>query len=93
MTRNVIFPPGKWYDFHSEKCVTEQGGVLQIQISANDPLPLFAPDGAVIPLQGDDGTIITKKFGTKPGSFLLYDDDGETFAYERGEYTFRELRG
>lgn len=92
-TRNVIFPPGKWYDFHSGKCVTEQGGVLQIQISANDPLPLFAPDGAVIPLQSDDGTIITKKFGTMPGSFLLYDDDGETFAYERGEYTFHELRG
>ena len=91
-SRKVIFPPGKWYDFYSGKCVTEQGGVLQIQVSANAPLPLFAPDGAVIPIQGEDGKLIIKKFGSKPGSFLLYDDDGETFAYERGEYTLRELQ-
>ena len=39
----------------------------------------------------DDGKLIIKKFGSKPGTFLLYDDDGETFAYERGEYTLREL--
>ena len=91
-SRLVIFPPGKWYDFHSGECVTEQGGVLQIQVSANDPLPLYAPDGAVIPLQGEDGKLIIKKFGSKPGSFLLYDDDGETFAYKRGEYTLRELQ-
>lgn len=28
----------------------------------------------------------------KPGRYLLYDDDGETFDYEKGAYTFREIK-
>ena len=30
-------------------------------------------------------------YGTAPGSFLLFDDDGETLAYEREEYRWRRL--
>ena len=30
-------------------------------------------------------------YGSAPGRFLLFDDDGETFAYERGEYRWRRL--
>ena len=31
-------------------------------------------------------------YGDKPGNYKLYDDDGETFNYEKGEYTFRDIK-
>ena len=88
--RNVIFPPGKWYDFHSGEFVSD-GGVLEIRRGEKDPLPLFVPDGAVVPLD-KNGSIEIRKFGTKPGKFMLYEDDGETFGYEHGEYHWTELK-
>ena len=33
-----------------------------------------------------------RHYGTQPGSFSLYDDDGETFDYERGEFSVTELQ-
>ncbi|MNW11851.1 hypothetical protein D3C71_2093930 [compost metagenome] len=30
-------------------------------------------------------------YGSKPGKYMLYDDDGETFNYEKGAYSFREI--
>ncbi|MNR17253.1 hypothetical protein D3C85_1339030 [compost metagenome] len=30
-------------------------------------------------------------YGSKPGKYLLYDDDGETFNYEKGDFSFREI--
>ena len=88
--RNVIFPPGKWFDFHTGKLICENGGVIEISCGIHDPIPIFAPDGAVVPIQ-EKGSLQIRKFGEKPGRFMLYDDDGTTFAYERGEYTWKEL--
>lgn len=82
-SRKIIFPPGKWYDFHTGKLVASQGGVQEIECPPQAPLPLFAPDGAVIPIL-ENNEIVVKKYGSKPGSFMLYDDDGTTFDYERG---------
>jgi hypothetical protein len=31
-------------------------------------------------------------YGTKPSKYMLYDDDGETFNYEKGEYSWREIK-
>ncbi|WP_315814690.1 DUF5110 domain-containing protein [Paraflavitalea speifideaquila] len=30
-------------------------------------------------------------YGTKPGTYKLYDDDGETFNYEKGAYSWRTI--
>jgi len=89
-SRKVIFPPGKWYDFYTGEAVACASGVQVIEYGADAPLPLYAPDGAVIPME-KDGELVIRKFGDKPGSFELYEDDGETFAYERGEYSWRTL--
>ena len=32
-----------------------------------------------------------RHYGSKPGVLRLYDDDGETFDYERGERTWTRL--
>jgi alpha-D-xyloside xylohydrolase len=31
-------------------------------------------------------------YGDKHGKYELYDDDGETFDYEKGAYSWREIR-
>ena len=32
-----------------------------------------------------------RHYGEKPGTLALYDDDGETFDYERGEHSWTRL--
>ncbi|WP_409342745.1 DUF5110 domain-containing protein [Paenibacillus sp. MBLB4367] len=58
-------------------------------------IPVFVRDGAIIPLMperqhaprmGESVPLELHHFGTAPGRFRLFDDDGETFAYERNEY-------
>ena len=49
-SRIVIFPPGKWFDFYTGELVST-GGAVKICRNANDPLPRFAPDGAVVPME------------------------------------------
>ena len=88
-SRTVIFPPGKWFDFYTGELVSE-GGIVEIKRGPYDPMPIFAPDGAVVPLE-ENGEITVRKFGTAAGSFDLYEDDGCSFAYERGEYSWRQL--
>ncbi len=88
-SRMVVFPQGKWFDFYSGEFVSS-GGVVEIQREPYSPLPIFAPDGAVVPLQ-EDGKITVRKYGTKAGSFELYEDDGVSFAYEQGEYRWQTL--
>ena len=31
-------------------------------------------------------------YGNAPGSFVLYDDDGKTFNFEKGKYTTKMLK-
>jgi alpha-glucosidase (family GH31 glycosyl hydrolase) len=44
------------------------------------------------PKAGEKTDIEIRFYGEKPGRYLLYDDDGETFNYEKGEYSWREIR-
>jgi alpha-D-xyloside xylohydrolase len=48
------------------------------------PLPHAPKAGEAVPLE-------VRHYGTAPGRFLLFDDDGETYAYERGGYRWRTL--
>lgn len=90
-SRKVIFPPGKWFDFHTGELVSEQGGVVEFSYRDDSPMPLFVPDGAVIPVE-EEGSMKIRKSGSKPGTFQLYEDDGETFGYEQGVYTWKTLQ-
>ena len=51
-------------------------------------------EGGIIPLAAEDNprALEVRHYGKAPGSFLLYDDDGESFAYEQGEHTWLQLR-
>ena len=96
--REVVLPAGTWYDFYTGEAF--QGG-RKIK-AANDVgrMPLYAKEGAVIPMVKD--TIANTDqaygrdlevlfFGKTGGSFDLYEDDGRTFDCDKGKYRVRRL--
>ncbi len=97
--RDVFLPQGVWYDFETGERF--EGGKT-IRVSAGlDKIPLFVRDGGIIPMmpalphaprRGEKVPLEIRHYGTAPGSFNLFDDDGETFAYERGRYRLITLK-
>ncbi|MDO4755243.1 MAG: glycoside hydrolase family 31 protein, partial [Parabacteroides sp.] len=91
--RDVILPQGKWFDFYSGEYVGN-GEIITVKPHM-DRIPLFVKDGGIIPLWPAITKVDEKKYpleirhyGSKPGSYKLYDDDGKTYNYEKGEYTY-----
>lgn len=91
--RKVILPQGKWYDFFTGKFVGESE-IITVAPGL-DYIPVYVKDGGIVPLippvttlDGSKQPLEIRHYGTKPGTFKLYDDDGETFNYEKGEYTY-----
>jgi alpha-D-xyloside xylohydrolase len=98
-TRKVVLPKGKWYDFYTGNYAGD-GEVLTIEPGLNK-IPVYVKDGGIIPMMnprlhapkaGEKVDLEIRFYGSKPSKYVLYDDDGETFNYEKGEYSFREIR-
>ncbi|HZL11276.1 MAG TPA: TIM-barrel domain-containing protein [Prolixibacteraceae bacterium] len=93
--REVILPQGKWYDFYTGELAGE-GQVIEVSPGL-DHIPVFVRDGGIIPMatpsqiKGKDN-LIMRYYGQKPATYKLYDDDGETFNYEKGEYSWRTVQ-
>lgn len=90
--RDVLLPSGIWYGLETGERYTG-GRVIRIHASL-EQIPVFVKSGSVIPMMPDlphvpqAGTRVALElvhFGSEPGEGLLYDDDGETFNYEKGE--------
>ena len=91
--RNVYLPQGKWFDFWNG---TVYEGKQNIEADAPlDKLPLFIKAGSIIPV-GEKVQYAMQKV-QKPiqlfvypgadGVYQLYEDEGESYAYEHGEYS------
>lgn len=98
-TRKVILPKGKWYDFYTGQLAGD--GIVLTVAPGLDKIPVYVKDGGIIPMMkpmlhapkaGDKVDLEIRYYGQKPGSYSLYDDDGETFNYEKGAYSFREIK-
>jgi alpha-glucosidase (family GH31 glycosyl hydrolase) len=96
--RQVILPKGKWYDFYTGDYAGE-GQIITVKAEL-DKIPLFVRDGGIIPMvpemlnvpqKGEVVPLIIQHYGSAQNSFTLYDDDGETFDFEKGNYTFAKL--
>lgn len=97
-SRQVYLPDGVWYDFESgERFV---GGQVITVSPGLEKIPVFVRDGGIIPLMpalpyapkaGEAVPLEVRHYGTAPGRFRLFDDDGETYAYERGDYRWIDL--
>jgi alpha-glucosidase (family GH31 glycosyl hydrolase) len=97
-SRTVILPNGKWFDFYTGKYVGD-GEVIDVTPGL-DKIPVFVKDGGLIPMMaarlhapklGEKVNLEVRYYGEKSGQYQLYDDDGETFDYEKGQYSFRTI--
>ncbi|MEO6000648.1 MAG: TIM-barrel domain-containing protein [Chitinophagaceae bacterium] len=98
-SRKVILPKGKWYDFYTGKFAGD--GIVITVTPGLDKIPVYVKDGGLIPMMppllhapklGELVNIEIRHYGEKPGHYRLYDDDGETYDYEKGQFTFRECK-
>lgn len=98
-TRKVILPKGKWYDFYTGAFAGD-GEVLTVTPGLSR-IPVYVKDGGIIPMMtpllhapkaGEKVDLEIRHYGTKAGMYSLYDDDGETYDYEKGEYSWREIK-
>ncbi len=96
--RDVILPEGNWFDFYSGK-LAGNGQVIHIKGELGR-IPVFVKDGGIIPMMparlhapkaGEKFDLEIRYYGSKPSNYRLYDDDGETFDYEKGMYSWRVL--
>ncbi|MDR1688634.1 MAG: glycoside hydrolase family 31 protein [Clostridiales bacterium] len=97
-TRKVYLPEGTgWYDFWTNK---KYAGGVWIEAAAElERIPLFIKAGAVIPLTEpaqytgakSNMPLTVQVYPGKNGEFMLYDDSGDGYGYENGEYTLIKL--
>lgn len=94
--REVYLPKheGGWYDFYTGTYVSE-GGKPYCCAAPYERIPLHVPAGAIIPT-GPEMEYSSEKplqevnllvYGGNDGSFVLYEDDGVDYDYEKGWYS------
>ena len=97
--RKVILPKGNWYDFYTGKYVGN-GEIIQVE-DGFEQVPLFVKDGGIIPMMPairqtsewkPNTPLEIRVYGKASGKFILYDDDGTTFDFEKGDYTSKLLK-
>jgi len=91
-TRHLYLPDAKWFDFWTGSA---QAGGHAIEASAPiERIPLFVRAGSILPL-GPDIEYAAEKpadpleirvYRGANGSFTLYEDEGDTYNYEKGAY-------
>jgi alpha-D-xyloside xylohydrolase len=97
-SRRVYLPAGTdWYDYWTNERV--HGGQTIDASAPIDTLPLFARAGSIVPMgEPVDNTSQIQKIAKvrvypgASGTFVLYQDDGKTYAYEKGAGTTTNLR-
>ena len=91
-SRQLYLPRGVWYDFWTEEKI--EGGREIARAVDLTTMPLYARAGAIIPLgpvkqytsEKVDGPLTLQIYPGANGNFFLYEDDGSTFNYHRGEW-------
>ena len=87
----ILLPPGDWYDFWTG---TKQFSKEKFELHPRlDEMPLYVRAGAILPMQAvvqntgetPNGPLQLRIYPGDDCSGSLYQDDGHSFAYQRGE--------
>jgi alpha-glucosidase/alpha-D-xyloside xylohydrolase len=97
-SRRLYLPHGAWFDFWTEERI-EGGRTIDRPVDL-ETMPLHVRAGAIVPFGPvkqyvDEAVADVLSITIYPGAdgaFDLYEDDGRTFAYARGEWTRIEMR-
>ena len=96
--RDVYLPAGRWYDFNTNAAVSG-GQTLHVQ-AALDTIPAYVRAGTILPLGpvlqstslGAEDPLEVRVYPGADAAFSLYEDDGDTYAYQRGASTHIPMR-
>ncbi len=94
ISRSVYLPAdNKWIDFWTG--ITTNGGTTIDRSTPSDIIPLYVPAGTILPW-GPDVQYSTEKqwdslevriYPGNDGSFTLYEDENDSYNYEKGQFT------
>ena len=100
--RSVYLPKSEnkgtlWYDFHTHEQY-EGGQWIEVDTPI-DRIPTFVPAGSIIPIgpvtqhasADRDAPWTLRVYPGVDGSFDIYDDAGDGYGYEQGEYMWQRL--
>jgi alpha-glucosidase (family GH31 glycosyl hydrolase) len=100
-SRTIYLPPGQWFDyFRGQRYEGSQSIVYPVNSQTWSDIPLFIRAGAILPTQGVQQYVgehpVTRVFvdvfpTSTETSFDYYDDDGLTYAYEKGAFYQQRL--
>ncbi len=90
-SRSVYLPAGTWYDFWRGSTTT--GGTTSTASAPLSQIPIYVRAGSILPMgpmiqyatQSVD-PIEIRIYKGQNGSFTLYEDEGDTYDYENGQY-------
>lgn len=90
--RLAYIPAGKWYDFWTGGNV--EGGGAKTLDAPLAKIPLLIKAGSIVPMgpkiqysSEKNDPIELRVYRGKDGSFTLYEDAGDSYAYEQGEHS------
>ena len=98
VSRPVYLPRGcDWYDFWTGE--RHMGGQWIQAAAPLERIPLFVRSGAILPLgpevahmdEDPHGPLEVRIYPGSDGSFDLYEDDGDGYAYEQGKFAITTL--
>ena len=98
-SREVYLPKQKgWYDFYTG--AYHAGGQTIVADAPFDKIPVFIPEGAILPIGPEMQWSDEKKpelidlyvYAGKDGSYTLYEDEGTNYNYEKGKYAVIDFK-
>ena len=92
-SRSVYFPAGGWYDAYTGTYIP--GGERITVDAPYERMPLYVRAGSIVPMGPDmewsdekpAGDLTLLVYAGADACFTLYEDDGLTYAYEKGAYS------
>ena len=95
---NIYFPAGKWYDLYTG--AVQNGGVEKIIHLSTQTLPVYVKESSIIPMQSlvqstaqmpTDTLVVNVYAGSIKNNYTYYEDDGESYKYENGDFYKRVI--
>ena len=94
----IYFPEGKWYNLYTDE--VQNGGQDKIVQLSMQKLPVFVKESSIVPMQSlvqttaekpTDTLVVHVYNGSISNKTVYYEDDGESFANENGDFYKREI--
>jgi alpha-D-xyloside xylohydrolase len=97
LTRDVYLPGGTWFDFWTGERIA--GGRTVAVAAPLDRIPVHVRAGSIVPLgpvvqyaaERPDAPLELRIYPGADGDYTYYEDAGEGWGYERGEYALTDM--